>query len=149
MAEELVAYSLARHPAPHRRRISTAMWFTSVFGAPIAAGIDLMVDYALIGHACYPGTEPLAAPMPGFRWAWIGVLLIHLTAIGLSIGAALLSYRMWRLTGPARDHVHQLMEKGEGRNRFLGIIGMAFGAMFFLISSAETIAMGLVRLCVY
>jgi len=149
VTQEFVPYSLAHHPAPHRQRISTAMWFTSVFGAPIVAGIDLMVDYALVGHACYPGLEPLASPMPGFGWTWIGVLLIHLTAIVLSIGAALLSYRMWRLTGPNRGHAHQLMEKGEGRDRFLGIIGMAFGTMFFLISSAETIAMGLVRLCVY
>jgi hypothetical protein len=149
MPDDFVAYSLAHHPAPHRERISGAMWFTSVFGAPIAAGIDLMVDYFLVGHACYPGMTPLAAPIPGFGWTWIGVLLIHLTAIVLSIGAFLLSHRMWRLTGPDEGHAHQLMEKGEGRNRFLGIIGMAFGVMFFLISSAETIAMGLVRLCVY
>ena len=146
---DFVAYSLAHHPAPHRHRVSGAMWFCSVFGAPISAGVELVVDYALVGHACYPGIEPLASPVAGFGWTWIGVLAIHLAAIALSIGAALLSYRMWRLTGPARGHAHQLIEKGEGRNRFLGIIGMAFGAMFFMISAAETIAMALVHLCVY
>ncbi|HWG76584.1 MAG TPA: hypothetical protein VN660_07295 [Steroidobacteraceae bacterium] len=149
MAEEFVAYSLAHHPAPYRHRISTALWLTSVFGAPIAAGLDLMTDYSLVGHACYPGMEPLASPMAGFGWVWAGVLAIHLAGIVLSISASLLSYRMWRLTGPEEGHAHQLMEKGEGRTRFLGIIGMAFGAMFFLICSTETIAMGLVRLCVY
>lgn len=149
MADELIAYGLAHHPAPHRHRISAALWMTSVFGAPIAAGTDLMVDYFLVGHACYPGMEPLASPMPGFGWVWIGVLLIHLTAIVLSISAALLSYRMWRLTGPNRGHAHLLLEKGEGRNRFLGIIGMAFGVMFFVISAVETLSMGVVRLCVY
>jgi hypothetical protein len=149
MADEFVAYSLSHHPAPHRQRISTALWMTSVFGAPIIAGLDLMTDYALVGHACYPGREPLASPMAGFGWTWIGVLAIHLAAIALSAGAALLSYRMWRLTGPSVGHAHQLMHTGEGRDRFLGIVGMAFGAMFFLICSAETIAMALVRLCVY
>jgi len=149
MNQEFIPYSLAHHPAPHRRLIGGVWLFFGLFGAPIVCGIDLLADYALVGHACYPGTEPLASPMPGFAWTWLGVLLIHLAALAGIVAAGLACYRMWCVTGPKRGHMHHLMERGEGRDRFLAIVGMGFAAIFFLITAGETIAMGVVRLCAY
>jgi hypothetical protein len=39
------------------------------------------------------------------------------------------------------------MEVGEGRTRFIGLVGMAFSMMFFVITATETIAMAWVPLC--
>jgi hypothetical protein len=149
MDHDFVAYSLARHAAPHRRLVRSGELFYGVFAAPLAGGADLMAAYALVGHACYPGMEPLASPMPGFHWVWSAVLLIHLASLAVIASGAVVSYSMWRRTGADRNHAHLLMERGEGRTRFLAIVGMAFAVMFFLITAAETLSMGFVRLCVY
>lgn len=149
MAEDFVAYSLAHHPAPHRQRIGAGALAYAVFAAPLLCGLDLVIDYALVGHACYPGDEPLSAPFHGFSGVWLGVLAIHLVTLVLILSGGWVAWRIWARTGPPRSHTHHLLERGEGRDRFLGIVGMAFAVMFFGITAAETVGMAMVRLCAY
>ena len=149
MVQEYIAYSLAHHPAPYRHRISAAALLFALFGSAVACGADLMTDYALIGHACIPGREALATPSNGFNWVWGGVLGIHLATLAVIVCSGWVAYSIWQRTGRPRGHAHHLMERGEGRDRFFGIVGMAFAVMFFGITAAETLSMGMVGLCLH
>ena len=149
MADEIIAYSLAHHPAPHRDKVGLAALFYGLFAAPIVWAGDLMVAYGLIGHACYPGDQPLGQPTAEMGFVWPLVLACHLIALVLIASGILTSYRNWRLTGPPEGHSHHLIERGEGRTRYFGIIGMGFGVMFFLITVVETLSLAFVPLCAY
>lgn len=149
MSEDLIAYSLARHPAPHRHLVGLGAVLYGLFAAPIAWAGVLMINYGLAGHACYPGPLPLGHPTAGFEWVWPVLLACHLVALAIIASGISVSYRNWRMTGPPEGHSHHLIERGEGRNRYLGIVGMGFGAMFFLLAAVQTISVGIVPLCAY
>ncbi len=149
MPDEILAYSLAHHPGPHRQRIGLWALLYGLFAAPIFWAGDLMVDFALVGHGCYPGDLPLGRPTAGFGWLWPVVLAFHLIAFAAVASGIAVSYRNWRVTGPPHGHHHHLIERGEGRTRYIGIVGMGFGVMFLLIVAVEAISMGLVPLCSY
>lgn len=147
MAVELIAYSLAEHPAPHRDRVSLGAIFYALFAAPIVWAGDLMVDFALVSHACYPGDTPLAAPTAGFGWVWPFVLAGGLVALLLIASGGLVGLRNWRVTGPPLGHHHHLMEKGEGRTRYLSICSMGFALLFFALTVTMTVALFFLPLC--
>jgi hypothetical protein len=77
------------------------------------------------------------------------VLACHLIALALIASGLAVSYRNWRITGPPWGHHHHLIEHGEGRTRFLGIVGMGFSAMFFLIVALEALSLAMVSTCSY
>lgn len=150
MSDDILAYSLARHPAPHREKVGLAALFYGLFAAPIVWAGDLMINFALVGHACYPdGLPVLGHPTAGFGFVWPLVLAIRLVALVLIASGIYVAYRNWRVTGPSEGHHHQLIERGEGRTRFLGIVGMGFGAMFFIIVAVEAITLAMVPMCSY
>ena len=110
MVEELIAYTLAEHPAPYREHVLLASIFYSLFAAPIAWAGDLMIDYALVSHACYPGDKPLGASTAGFGGAWSFALAIDLVALLLIARRAggtarLARYRpiAWSSSSPGRE----------------------------------------------
>jgi hypothetical protein len=147
MTEELIAYSLAEHPAPHRGRVSLASIFYSLFAAPIVWAGDLMGNYALVSHACYPGDTPLVAATAGFGWVWGFALAANLVTLMLIASAALVAWRNWRVTGPPQGHHHHLVERGEGRGRYLSICAMGFALFFFAVTVTMTVALFFFPLC--
>lgn len=146
MTSDIVAYSLSRHPSPHRDRIGLKALLYGIFVAPIAWSGCLMADFALVSHVCYPGEFPRSAP-PGLTWIWWVVLALDIVALALIASGFLLSRRNWRVTGPPEGHEHRLMQVGEGRSRFISVVGMAFSVMFFLITMTQTIALAFLPLC--
>jgi hypothetical protein len=148
MASDLIPYSLSRHPAPHRQSVGVWTILYGVFVSGIVWAGHLMLSYALAAHACYPGTIPLARPDSGAGWAWPLILGLDLLALCLIASGFWISWRMWMLTGQdAHGHAHHLMEVGEGRTRFLGIVGMAFAMLFFFITASDTISLAMVPIC--
>jgi hypothetical protein len=148
MSAELLPYSLSHHPAPHRDRVSLTAILYGLFAAPIGWAGHLMLNYGLVTHACYPGRIPLARVDSGAGWAGPLVLAIDIITI-LVIGSGIwISYRSWQKTGDESEgHHHHLVEVGEGRTRFLGICGMAFGVLFLLITVTDTVSLAMVPLC--
>jgi hypothetical protein len=106
-----------------------------------------MIDYALVSHACYPGDQPLAAPTMGFGWVWVFALAIDLATLLLIASGALVAYRNWRVTGPPEGHHHHLVEKGEGRTRYLSICAMGFAFFCFAVTLTKTVALFFFPLC--
>jgi hypothetical protein len=148
MPSDLVPYSLSRHPASHSGRVSNWMIFYGVFGGGIVWSGHLILNFALTVHACYPGDIPLARPDSGAGWAFPLILGLDFLSLLLIIGSFVAAYIAWRRTGSeSQGHHHHLMEKGEGRTRFLGISGMGFNVMFFLITMTDTISLAMVPIC--
>jgi hypothetical protein len=148
MPDEMIAYSAARHPAQHRARVSLTALFFGLFTAPIVWAGNLIVTYALATHACYPGHGPLDQVINGFGFAWPLILATYLITLVLCAGAFLVSLRTWRITGnESHGHYHHLVEVGEGRTRYLSIIGMAFSVIFFTITVAGAIVLAILPLC--
>ncbi|HZT86453.1 MAG TPA: hypothetical protein VFA12_00700 [Stellaceae bacterium] len=149
MSDEIVAYSLSQHPAPDRARVGLAALLYGLFAAPIFWAGNHIVDFTLVAHACYPGDFPNPAPVSGFGFVWPLVLALHLIALALIASGGLVAFRNWRLTGPPYLPAHHMIERGEGRNRYLGIVGMSFAVMFFILTAVSTISLAMVPTCTY
>ncbi len=150
MADNVIAYSRAEHPAPHRGRISLAALFFGLFAGPVFWAGNLMTCYGLAAHACYPGPNPLGQAIHGFDFAWPLTIAFHVITLAVCAAAGAVSYMNWTITGRETEgHVHHLMEKGEGRTRYLSLIGMCFSAIFFAATLVSIIIFVFESLCGY
>ena len=115
-------------PAPRRHIGLPTLWF-GLFGAPAAWAAQLLTNYALMGHFCYPRDTPLASPtFGGVRTLAIAVSTILLC---LAVAALVVAVHSW---GEARyrhsgEH-HEVAEIGEGRTRFMAMAGILVSATF-------------------
>lgn len=148
MSEDYVAFSQARHPTKHRARVGLGMLFYGLFAAPVFWAGNLLTSYALATHACYPGHDPLVRVIDGFGFAWPLILGCYFVTLGLCVSGFIVAFRSWRISGSESEgHGHQLIEVGEGRTRYLGIIGMAFSVLFFLVTLAGIVTLAIIPLC--
>jgi hypothetical protein len=148
MADEVIAFSEARHPAQHRGRVSLSALFFGLFAAPVVWAGNVMTTYALAAHACYPDGTPLDRAIDGFGFAWPLILVCYLITLAVCAGAGFVSFRNWQATGQETEgHLHHLIEKGEGRTRYLSLIGMAFSGMFFAATFVGIIILAIEPLC--
>ena len=126
-----IPYSAAKHPAPHRNRARLEHLAYGLFAAPIAWAGNFMIDYALLTHACYPGEQPLPEGEPGFGFAWWLAILFYVLTLGVCASAGYVSYSIWKeARQESEGHFHRLVEAGEGRTRFLAVVGIGFSALF-------------------
>ena len=113
------------HPSPHRDRAEIVATLFGVFGGPSAWALQLNINYALASHACFPHAEARPSVLPGWRdFVW-GVGTVNIVALGLSIAAAVVAWRIWQST--REEHhggVATLLEAGEGGTRFLAVCGL-------------------------
>jgi hypothetical protein len=148
MSDEYVAFSRARHPTQHRDRVGLWALFYGLFAAPVVWAGNLMTSYALATHACYPAHDPLGRVIDGFGFAWPLILGCYIVTLILCISGFAVAFRSWRISGSESEgHGHHLIEVGEGRTRYLGIIGMAFSVFFFLVTLAGVVILAIVPLC--
>ncbi|HEY7663070.1 MAG TPA: hypothetical protein VH934_08115 [Xanthobacteraceae bacterium] len=148
MSDEVIAFSAARHPAQHRERVSLSALFFGLFAAPIVWAGNLMVTYGLATHACYPGAWPLDEISRGFGFAWWLIVGCYVVALAICASAGVVAFRNWSITGQETEgHVHHLIERGEGRTRYLSVIGMAFATLFFAATLFGAIVLIIEPLC--
>lgn len=142
------AISESQHPAPHRGKVSTGALLGALFAGPVAWGLQLIINYSLVSHACYPGDMPLHDAAPGFHSARTIVLLVNLLAAVLALAGAGLSYQHWQTT----RHEHpgeagHAIDAGEGRTRFIALWGVMAGLGFFIAILFNTLALLMVPSC--
>lgn len=148
MADDVIGYSLARHPAPHRDRVSVIALAFGLFASPIAWAGNLMVTYALAAHACYPGQNPHGTATAEFGFAWPLMLACYLVTLALCAAAGYVSFRTWAATGrESAGDVFDVFNKGHGRTRYLGAIGICFAALFFAATLVGVIIFAIEPLC--
>ena len=136
----------AAHPAPARHAVRlAALWF-GLFGAPVVWSIQLMTNYALVAHGCFPATEPRSTPL--FGGLWTVALVVSLAALVVAVAALLVARRSWLAT---REEHHggreALLEVGEGRTRFMAYAGMLVSALFVLGVVMATIPLFILSPC--
>jgi hypothetical protein len=141
----MAAHSAA-HPAPAEHRVAlAALWF-GLFGAPTIWSIQLMLNYALVAHACYPASEPLSAPVfGGLRGT---VIAASVVALAIALSAAATAWRSWSAT----RHEHHggeeaLLEVGEGRTRFMALAGLLVSGLFILGVIMNSIPLFIIQPC--
>jgi hypothetical protein len=134
------------HPAPGRHAVSPgALWF-GLFGAPAAWSVQLMANYALTAHGCFPGSEPRATPYFG----GLSTLVLVISAAALAVAAAAggAAWRSWRTTRAEHPGGHEhLLETGAGRTRFMALAGLLLSGLFLLGVVMAAIPLFLVPPC--
>jgi hypothetical protein len=120
----------AHHPAPHRGRVSLVTLLFGVFAAPVAWNLQLLFEAAISGHVCYPKDTPLSGVGAGAHGWALGIdvlcLILALVALGVSL-------RSWReVRAEKRGSGHHLLDAGEGRTRFLAMLGILNSCLFLL-----------------
>lgn len=119
------------HPAPQRERVGAfAIWF-AIVAAPLAWNLQLLFNATLAAHGCYPHDEPLASPI------WVHLMpvtaAIEVAAIAICVLAGIVATRNWRLTREEKPgSAHHLIEAGDGRTRFMAMVGLLCSGLFGL-----------------
>lgn len=122
-----------------------ALWF-GLFGAPAAWSLQLLVNYALVAHACFPKSEPLAAPVVGGLQAI--VLGAGFAALAIALAAEATAWRSWRASRHESRGGHGgLLEVGEGRTGFMALGGVLVSGVFLLGIVMNAIPLFLVSPC--
>ena len=143
---------LPEHAAPHRGRVALPLLWFGLFGAPIAWALQLISNYALMAHFCYPQATPEAAPTFG----GVRAIAILISAILLVVGVAALiaSLYAWRATKDERRILatsahHETAEIGEGRTRFMAISGTVVSAIFVWAVIMAGVPLVAMPICVF
>ena len=150
MAEAEAHIERVEHPAPHRHRASLGLLALGLVAAPLAWGGQLVINYALASHVCFPGDNPLRSVISGWGAVWTVLLVVELIAIAIALGGAAAAVRSWQATrtessGDAED----MMEAGRGRTRFLSIWGLMTSLGFFGAIAFSLVGLFAVPLCGY
>lgn len=120
------------HPSPARDQVSTVWLLAGLAAGPAAWIVQLVVNYGLASHACYPSTAPwLVSPPPGWASERLWLTALNLTCFTVAILAAAVSWRHWRRTrGETDGDAESSISIGEGRTRFMSLCGILTGAGF-------------------
>lgn len=134
------------HPSPQRDQVGAwAMWFC-ILGAPAAWSLQQLVNAPLFEHGCYPKDAPIASPI----WANAGgvAVAVEAVAIVVCILAGLTAWRNWRRTRDEKaGSGHHLMEAGDGRSRFMAMVGLICSGLFLLATLFSTGILFMVQPC--
>jgi hypothetical protein len=124
------------------------MLLFAVLGAATAWSVQLLVDYGLAAHHCFPTATPvMSADVPG-AWAYPLVVAFNIVAIMLAILSTLAARTIWNQTKEEHDSpTHHLLSAGEGRTHFLAMCGQLAGLGFLAAILFDTPAIYLVPRC--
>lgn len=133
--------------APLQLKRSRWLWF-ALFGAPAAWSVQLLVNYPLAAHFCYPGTMPLNTPtFGGLRATLIAVNMLMLLTTLAAGAAAIVTWRAAR-NRMAGSH-DPVLEDGSGRVRYMAYAGMLFSGLFLIAVLMSAMPLFIVPMCSY
>ena len=124
------------------------MLLFAVLGAGTAWSVQLLVDYGLAAHNCFPTDAPvMSATVPG-GWVYPLLAALNIVAIMLAILSTLAARTIWNRTKDEHDSpTHHLLSAGEGRTRFLAMCGQLAGLGFLVAIIFDTFAIYMVPRC--
>jgi hypothetical protein len=120
--------SPAGHPAPAEPLVPLHWLWFGIFGAPFAWALQLIVDYAIIAHACFPDGVPLLRPV--FGGARAVSLSVSAVCVLIALAAILVARRSLDRTRRATGSEQQLLDTGQGRARFMAMAGLLVSILF-------------------
>ncbi len=135
-----------KHPAPSRNRVGIGLLSFCLAAPPLAWSIQSIAGYGISSAACYPGDTPRTLPL----FAGMSQLLFCINGVALAISACavLLAHRNWRKTREeSGGEAARLIERGEGRTRFLAMCGLMLSIGFFVAITFTSITLLLSPVC--
>ena len=146
MAETVAASSSTPHPAPHRDRIGVFWLWFGIFAAPVAWNLQLLVASAFSGHLCYPYQDPLG-PTAGQHLSWVLAAIDAAGIIVSLIALAVASANWGRVRREKQGGAEHAMDAGEGRTRFMAVLGIANSLLFLLALVFASLQLFFLPLC--
>ena len=112
---------------------NAALWF-GLFGAPAIWSVQLLLDYPIVAHACFPQDVPLLEPViGGARWMAVA---IGIAALIGGVVAGWVAWQSWQTIREVRasrtaapDTVVRLISQ---RMEFMAFSGVIVSALFIL-----------------
>jgi hypothetical protein len=115
----MVSEGSARSPVSLR-----ALWF-GLLGGPVAWTLQLLIDYPLVAHYCFPDAAPRTVPtIDSLR---LLILVTSAIAIAVAVLALVTALRSWRASGGALDDARTDSTDESppvGRVRFMALGGI-------------------------
>ncbi|MDJ0450749.1 hypothetical protein [Methylocystis sp. JR02] len=146
--DDLLSIYGVEPPAPHRARTSLALLFGALLASPLAWSVQLLVNYGLASHACFPSDRPRSSLAPGWEWVEPVVTALNLLCLAIAVVASLVALSVWRRTSGEAEGGHEsVIDVGQGRTRFLAIWGVWGGVWFALQILFATISIIWVPAC--
>lgn len=137
------------HPSPHRHRTGLAVQVFAFAGGPAAWSFQFIVNYAFASWTCFPRVAPRFSVVPGWGGIWGGLLACNLLAMTVAIVAAGGGLRVWLATrGEGGGLSGEVLATGEGRSRFLGVVGIMTGLLFLVAIIFDVIGLAMVPQCI-
>lgn len=143
-------HRLSRDEAAPRAPPSRRLLHATLLVPPLIWGLELLINYGLASHACYPRQEQLTGFYTGWGHAWSVLLALNLLCLAASVGMVVLSVSCWRRERPSsreRDSHSDVLEPGEGRIRVFAAAGVLVAVLFCIAVLANTISLGLLSQC--
>jgi len=135
-----------KHPAPARNEATLWSLCFSLAAPPLAWSLQSIAGYGLSSEACYPGDTPRTVPV--FAGLWELLLGINGVALVVGVVGMTIAYRNWRATrGETGGDTPHLIERGEGRTRFLAMCGLLLGAGFIVATVFTSVTLLISPLC--
>ena len=121
----------AHHPAPLRHRAPALLVMFILAGAPLAWLGQLIVTYLLASRACFPHVVP--ETLPTLRWLSSALAALIGAAIVVSFASLVAARWLWRETRTEAEGArHHALSFGEGRTRFVALVGVIVSGLFSL-----------------
>jgi len=135
-------------PAPPTPDVHHAFLWFGLFGGPAAWSLQLLINYPLMAHACYPGKLPLGTPTSGRAWAVAVAINALMILITLAAGATAIS--TWRRSrGELAAEPRGLLENRPARTHFMAYAGMLVSGLFLFALIMSAMPLFIVPACSY
>lgn len=136
------------HPAPRRGIVPLPRLWFGIFGAPAAWALQLIVNYSLVSHYCFPSDVPLRSP--AFGALPVTSVVVSVIVLVIALLALSAAYRSWTTIRHGHDAEHrEIAEVGEGRVRFMAFAGILLSFVFLFAVLMNTVPLITNSLCMY
>ncbi len=132
---------------PRRAHKARAALAALLMLPPLAWGAQLLVNYAVSSHACYPSASPRASFLPGWDWVWSGALGLNLLMLAVSIIGGALGMALWRREVAQAKEPIEILEGGHDNAQNLAAWAALIGALFFVAIAFNTLELLTVTQC--
>ena len=139
--------SRSEHPSPHAAKVSLTHQAVGVMVAPAAWVLRLCVNFAIASNGCRPETPAQAGVRHPVDTESV-MLAVDIAALLVALAAGCIAYSDWRLTRREKPGTRvDALEIGEGRARFLALLGIIVSLGFGLAILFDLTALLIVPYC--